>query len=348
MLLDTIKLSGLDAYLIANRKDPDPANRINLCGDTTDLTGFSPEIGKGQLIEMSGIFIQIEGEDLVPLFQRQQEPLISIEVKKEMFPGLFSDPYQHRVHTIAGFDDFNRGSLENLKVMEVDGFPTLVSFGSLPCRWTSAIYQFPDPFTLDAAAWYLPTSKLTPPDGFNYSLKLNFWKADEDLGQAAQHSIRLAGIDTKPTGDRFIVDLAICLDSADVLPVDIIAYQIEFNATVNYDTYLKEYQVGLENKESTGRPLLRSVNLLEKVKPIYKFYSLNELINESADHQFFEEHQGKLKKINATIYITAALEEKEEISLTVHNDTLPQKKKLTYVDARLGGEIKLKPPVIER
>ncbi|VVB95465.1 Uncharacterised protein [uncultured archaeon] len=348
MMLDTIKLSGLDAYLKADSDDSDPTNRINLSRDTTRLTGVCLTVGKGQLMEISGIFIQIEGTDLVPLFQRQQEPLISIEVKKEMFPGLFSDPYQHRVHTIAGFDDFNRGVLENLKVMDVDGYPTLVSFGSLPCKWTSAIYQFPHPFTVDAAAWYLPTSKQTPPDGFKYSIKLNFWKADEKLDQAAQHSILLAGIDTKPTADRFIDDLDICLDSADVLPVDIIAYQIEFNATVNYDTYLKEYLVGLENKESMGRPLLRSVNLLEKVTPAYEFYSLNELINSSAAHQFFEERQGKLKKINATIYITAALEKDEAISLMVHNDTLPRTKKLAYVDARLDGEIRLKPPVIEK
>lgn len=340
MLLDTIKLSGLDAYLIANRDAPNPENRINLCRDT--IAGISCKVGEGQLIEMSGIFIQIEGKDLVPLFQRQKKPLISIEVKKEMFPGLFSDPYQHRVHTIAGFDDFNRGILENLKVMEIDGYPTLVSFGSSPCKWISAVYKFPNPFTLDAAAWYIPTSKLTPQEGFKYSLKMNFWKAGEDLDQAAQHSVPLAE-NKIPNADRFIPDLDGSLDTK-----NIVAYQIEFDATVNYDTYLKEYQVGLENKESMGRPLLRSVNLLEKVKPAYEFYSLNELINVSAAHRFFDEHNKKLKKINATIYITAALEENETISLTVHNTTLqPPMEKLDYVDAILAGEIKLKPPIID-
>lgn len=341
MILDIIKLSGENAYLRnngdVNLADPNPSNP----SDRIAKTGTHTDVGKGMLIEVSGIFIQIEGDDLLPLFQRQNSPILSIEVTKEIFPGLKKDPYEHRVHTIGGYDDFNRSTLVNLRVMEVDGYPTLVSVETSPCKWLSPVYQFSQPFALDSAAWYLPSAKLTPKDGFSYNLILHYWKSGEPLNQPSQHLVPLAADHTLPNAGRFV-------DGIYATANNIIAYQLEFNATVKHDTYLKERAVGGDSNESLGRPLLKNVNLLEVTQPRYDFYSLQELIIASAAHHFFEEHGSRLKKINVAVYITAALEEGESISITVYNNEIPASNKLNYVDARLAAEVKLKPPVIDK
>lgn len=334
MILDTIKLSGEKAYLRQN-------GEINLGAPDSAKTGVHDHVGKGTLMELSGIFIQIEGPDLLPLFQRGDAPLLSIDVVKEMFPELKKDPYKHRVHTIGGYDDFNRSQLQNLRVIEVDGYPTLVSAGENPCKWTSPLYQFSQPFTFDSAAWYLPTSKLTPKDGFAYDLTLHFWKSNEALDQPAPNKVVLASANTAPDADR-------TRDAIDSQAAGIVAYQLELNATVKHDTYLKERSIGDDDKRTMGRPLLRSVSLLEVTSPRYDFYSLQELITASATHHLFEEQNSKLTKLSAAIYISAALEEGESVSLTVHNDDLPEANKFTYVDARLAAEVKLKPPVVDK
>ncbi|MCX6251738.1 MAG: hypothetical protein NTX61_13425 [Bacteroidetes bacterium] len=333
MLLDNIKLSGKDAYLLANRTAAGGGS-INL-GGANPQKGITPEIGKGEVLEISGIFLHIEsGADLLPLFSRQSNKLVSVDVKKEMFPELFKDPYKHRVHTISGYDDFNRGAFENLRVMEVDGYPTLVSEGTQPCKWISAIYQFPRQFTIDSAAWYIPTSKLTPKDGFSYELKMHIWNNDH-IQQPASHIIVLASTGTKPDADRI-------KDNIQPHAKNIKAYQMEFNATVNFDTYFRERQVGNNDTQSTGRPLLRAINLLEMVEPVYDFYSLEELMAASAKYEFFQERDQELKGMTLALIATAALEENEEYSITVHSD------KFKIFQARLAAELKLKPPAIDK
>jgi hypothetical protein len=339
MILDSIKLSGRDAYLLSegevNLADPAPV------ANQRARTGTHDAVGKGMLVEVSGIFFQIEGEDLLPLFQKQSYPIISIEVLKEMFPGLKKDPYKHRVHTVGGYDDFNRSSLKNLRAMEVDGYPTLVSVGNDVCNWTSPLYSFSKKFTIDSGAWYLPSAKLTPKEGFSYSMELHFWRLGDSIDQPAPHSVSLAASGTGPDSERWVKGI-------DATVRDVIAYQLEFEANVKHDTYLKERTIGSAVQESLGRPLLRTVSLLEVTAPRYDFYSLQELITASATQHLFEEHDGKLKKINATLYLTAALEEGESISVTVNNNKIPAANKLTYVDARLAGEVKLRPPVIDK
>src|SRR5690242_9687981 len=112
MILDTIKLSGAEAYLRRN-------GEINLGTPGSETRrakiGAHAAVGAGTLVELSGILFHVEGTDLLPLFQRQNDPLVSIDVVKEMYPGLRKDPYTHRVHTLGGYEDFNRSELENLR-----------------------------------------------------------------------------------------------------------------------------------------------------------------------------------------------------------------------------------------
>jgi len=338
MILDTVKLSGEDAYLRLN-------GEINLgtpgSGVRRSKTGAHAAIGAGTLMELSGIFFQIDGSDLLPLFQRQDDPLLSIDVVKEMYPGLMKDPYKHRVHSIGGYEDFNRSQLENLRVMEVDGYPTLVSEGNQPGKWISPVYRFSQPFTFDSAAWYLPTSKLTPKDGFSYSLTLRFWRAADPIDQPAPRSVVLAAANTLPDATR-------CIDAIQATAANIVAYQLEFTATVKHDTYLRERTVGDDDRQTLGRPLLRSVSLLEMTAPRYEFYSLQELLTTSAMSHIFDEHDNKLKKLTAAVAITAALEEGESVSVTVYNDNVTAAHKLTYVEARLAADVKSKPPVLNK
>jgi hypothetical protein len=114
--------------------------------------GRSLSIGEGMLVDLSSLTLQIERPNLLDIYNRQAQPIFSVEVVKEMFPGLFSDPYSHRVHRLGGFDDFNRGTLTDLRAMEVEGVPTLVSVGGVQeSRWRSAVYKMPRPLIFDAA-----------------------------------------------------------------------------------------------------------------------------------------------------------------------------------------------------
>jgi hypothetical protein len=97
MITDRIQLAGLDSYFL----DADPANTTptNL-GGTIQAIRTRP-LNKGKQLEISGIQLLIEHDDLRPFlsFQfgsqvpPQPAPLFRVSVMKEMFTGLYADPY---------------------------------------------------------------------------------------------------------------------------------------------------------------------------------------------------------------------------------------------------------------
>ena len=250
MIIDRIQLAGLEAYF----QVPGQPGSINLGGPDPKTARTAP-LGKGKQRGITAIHLLLEGDDLLPLFNRQQTPLLRVSVMKEMFPGLFADPYKHRVHNIAGFGDFNRGTLESCRAMDIDGIPTLVSIGTSVCKWKSMIYPMPDPVSFDAASWELATSRLTPADSFTYSLRLNYWAPNQALTAAPQQTILANNLDPTVARKKQPLDLN-----------GIGSYQIEFDADVKNDSYVYEKHTPIVS-ESMGRPLLRATNLLEPLLP---------------------------------------------------------------------------------
>jgi hypothetical protein len=345
MIIDRTQLAGLDAYLRDN------AGKVNLAGQTARTA----PLGRGKQLEISAIELLIESDsDLLDLFNlnlsRQSnppvlEPLFSITVMKEMFPALFANPFAHRVHTIAGFDDFKRGTLENGRVLDVDGIPTIVSVGTGICKWTSPLYPMPEAIRLDHASWELAASRKTPAENFEYELYLDAFDASQQLlltvrltaitiqptspSQLEQHS-------TNPTAPRKCENLD--LKNASF-------YQLRFSAVVKRDASVYEKHTMLVG-ESIGTPLLRAINLLEPVESIYNIYSLQELLSRSSEYHLFEFQGQPLKKMLVTLDLTATLvhsdnenlqgDKYEFIEITVRNDLF------SNVEGKLVGEILLR------
>jgi len=297
MITDRIQLAGLESYF----QDPANAGRINLGGITPTIR--TAPLNKGKQLEISGIQLLIEHADLQPLlpFQfdsqnpLQPAPLFKISVMKEMFAGLFADPYSHRVHNIAGYLDFNEGTLTNGRVMEIDGIPTIASTGKEECVWISKEYIMPDPISIDAIAWELATSKLTPPDSFHYKIKIT----SKDVNGGA-----LPDIDINNAGQMLKADAKRALDGLN--NQDIKTFQITFTAKVFADSYLKERHLPAIN-ENIGRPLLRAINILEPVKSIYEINSLTELQNLCSDFQLSETPGPEITRLVATLDLIAVL-----------------------------------------
>ena len=99
MIIDQIALSGLDAYLIDREQDP-----LNVNLAQSGQIGHSIQPGEGRVFELSSISLLCRSDRLYELMSRQATPLFTIDVSKEMFPGLYSDPYAHRVHNLAGME----------------------------------------------------------------------------------------------------------------------------------------------------------------------------------------------------------------------------------------------------
>jgi hypothetical protein len=306
MIIDRIQLAGLEAYFQA----PGQPGAINLGGANPKTSRTTP-LGKGKQRGISAIHLLIEANDLLPLFNRQQMPLLRVSVMKEMFPGLFADPYKHRVHNIAGFGDFNRGALENCKAMDIDGIPTLVSIGTGTCKWKSMIYPMPDPVSFDAASWELATSRLTPADSFTYFLRLNYWAPNQALDTVPQQVILANNLDPTVARKKQPLNLN-----------GIGSYQLEFEADVTNDSYFYEKHTPIVS-ESIGRPLLRAVNLLEPlstpVESIYTIYSLDELLSQSSDYELFDFQGQPLRKMRAVLDLSATLVS-SEAQVVVNND----------------------------
>lgn len=357
MIIDHMSLSGKGAYLVDSR---DTGN-VNLARQPAPAdspwAGRSPVLKEGKVLEVSGIDLTIEaapGQDLLWQLRRQEQPLISVQVAKEMFPGLYKDPYRHRVHTISGYEDFRRGSLTALRVMEVEGVPTLVSTGSANCSWKSGIYKMPEAMTIGAAAWDLAASKKTPDAGFGYDLILRYWQNADLPTEANVKEKFLIGVDRnnpyqgKPGNDRF-KDFKDDQAGNPTKLTDVTAYQIEFGADVNYDAYLREFHAGPREAESLGRPLLRAVNILEEVAPAHDFFSLDELLLKASDYHLFEEPNGPSRRMRVSLDVTATLAADEDgnyewLELTVHHGYAAM---LEYVSARLNARVYLRPPMAD-
>ena len=298
-------------------------------------------------MEISAIELLIESDsDLTDLFNFQSNPLFSITVMKEMFPALFADPFRHRVHNIGGFEDFKRGTLENAKAMDIDGIPTIVSMGTGICKWTSPLYPMPEPVTLNHASWELAASRKTPQENFKYSLKLAKFDASRNLIQTVHitnplNTAQPGNLDpTKPRkAENF--DLK-----------DVGFYQIEFTADVKKDTSIYEKHTTLIG-ESIGTPLLRAINLLEPVEPIYNVYSLQELLSLSSEYHLFEFQGQPIKKMLVTLDLSATLVHSEYEHFENNNPNDPKSfyefveiaiksDKFSKVEAKLKADILLR------
>jgi hypothetical protein len=343
MIIDKIQLAGPETYF----KDPANPGQINLAGQVTSRT---KPLGKGEQLEISAIEMLIEADgDLRDLLNFQSSPLLSITVMKEMFPALFAEPFRHRVHNISGFEDFKRGALQNAKVMDIDGVPTIVSIGTGICKWTSPLYPVPAPVTLNHASWELAASRKTPPENFKYSLKLSTF----DVGQNLIQTLYLTNFlnpaqpgDLDPTKRRN----AINFDLRNVR-----FYQIEFSADVRRDTSLYEKHSTVIG-ESIGTPLLRAVNLLEAVDSIYDVYSLQELLSRSSDYHLFEFQGQPIKKMLVSLDLSATLVHSEYQTIANSDPNDPNSlyefveisvltDKFSNIEARVIGETLVRPVV---
>lgn len=297
MISDIKALAGIESYL---KKD----GSINLGASVPTIIRSSPPL-KDRQFNISGIQLLLEHEDLNKLMNFQFDdnnkplPLFRISVMKEMFPGLFADPFSHRVHNIAGFLDFNEGKLTNGKVMEIDGVPTIVSTGQEECVWVSKKYELPNTIEIDAIAWELATSKLTPPDSFHYHIKITTW---DFFGYSSELEIGTSSSILRANAKRTRDDLDTFIPRSHVK-----SFQITFTAKVFEDSYMQERHLPTTFNEKMGRPLLRAINILEPVQSSYEIYSLTELKNISSDFHLFEMPGPQIKRLMATIDLSAVI-----------------------------------------
>jgi hypothetical protein len=299
MIIDQIQLTGLETYF----QNPTTPGDINL-GAAAPVAVRTEPLPKGKQMNISGIRLLIEKDDLQDLFAYQftaagsssvPSPLIKVTVMKEMFAGLFGDPFRHRVYNIAGFLDFNEGSFSHCRAMEVDGVPTLVSMGNTKCTWTSKKYELPETISIASIAWELATSRLTTPNSFTYSIKINLWdSANSPISPAIQigNSGPLAS-----DAPRFIENLN---------KPGVKYLQVEFSAHVLYDASIKERHLPVIT-ESLGTPLLRAINILEPVSSIYDIYSLTELEALCSDFRLFENPGPEIGRLITTLDLSAVL-----------------------------------------
>jgi hypothetical protein len=327
MIIDQTTLAGRGAYLV------DLDGNVNLAFRPAPNIGrwpkYDDEIGEGKIIDVEGINLQIESADLLTLYSYQARPILSLTIIKEMFPGLYNDPYAHRVHKIGGFDDFKRGRAKNIDVLEVEGTPTLVSVGYQACSWLSPIYNMPEPVSIDAVAWDLATARRPQDESFKYELEYRAWTGFG--GGSPTVTVQLAH-NLPPDAGRFKNI------EAEVGNLEVVAYQIFFRANVKHDAYLRERYVGTRRGESLGRPLLRAVNVLEQVEPLHTLYSLYELCLRSGEHLLFEQGTEPPQRLTVSLDVAATLTKGESVELTVHHEGF------TNVEARLDATVLVRPP----
>lgn len=289
MITDRIQLAGLDSYF----QHPSQPGRVDVGGLL--VTMRTKPLQKGIQHRVSGIDLLIEASNLKRFLSFQLDnqnlpaPLFSVSVIKEMFPGLFSDPFRHRVHNIAGFVDFNEGKLTNGKVMEVDGVPTIVSTGKDLCVWKSREYELPQPISIDAIAWEFATSRKTNADAFHYKILIT--SKDITGNQLPPIDISNGGQFLKADSGRAVNGL---------MHSKIKNFQIEFTARVYEDAFLMERHLPGIN-EKMGRPLLRAINILEPVNSVFDIHSLTELKAVCSDFHLLENPGPSVKGLVATI-----------------------------------------------
>lgn len=330
MIIDRHQLAGDEAYL----RD---GGAINLA-DSATRTGRTAPVPEGVSVNVSGVRLLLQHEDLLSLYPRTGAggPLLSFTVIKEMFPGLFDDPYANRVHTVGGHEDFQRGQMRGMRSMEVEGKATLVSMGAGDCAWESPLYVLTAPTPFHRAAWELATSRLSAPGSstpaFQYSLLLEVWTQGQVPGGPGGTEILLSGDPGKPEDVRSKDDLGLR---------DVIAYRVRFKARINTESALRETDFLAATAESYGRPLLRAVHLLEPVQSDFVMRCLSELEAHSADVSFLNPVE-PVRTLMADVSLSAVLVEGEEIRLEVRGGTFK------VAEARLDAEVRLRPPKTDR
>ncbi|RYD68916.1 MAG: hypothetical protein EOP53_28035, partial [Sphingobacteriales bacterium] len=277
MIIDIISLTGEKAYFTDANGKPNLAQPAG-------TVAVTPIMGKGKQLDVTGIQFYLEGKDLQPLFNlleddgngnliKRPKALFSVSVIKEVLPGLFADPFRSRIHTLAGFQDFKRGSFNNCDVFRLNNKPVIVSLGSDKCSWKSVKYVLPEEININHAYWEIPSSKETPAAAFTYSIVLNCYKADGTLLQAVQLA---NGLNPKQSRTAQNINLQ-----------GVRSYEFVFEADVKYDSAMIERIVTV-HEDTIGRPLLEAIYLVETVETRYDFYSLQEFVAECVECNFFE------------------------------------------------------------
>lgn len=332
MIIDQVPIAGKAAYLLPESALSNPAQaEVNLA---PMKTGRSDHLDEGQVLAVEGIQLHLAADDLVPLLRRQERPMLSVTVHKEMFPGLFRNPFAHRVHFIGGHEDLNRGQMVAMRCMEVNGAATLVSTDGDMSYWTSAVYRLPVPVNLEAAAWDLAATKLTPADGFRYSLALECW-TNTHAGESDVIKIVLIENGT-PVDDR--------LHESNLLRSrarGIRAYRLLLAASVSHDTFLRERHTATGSGSSIGQPLLRSVQLLERTVSSHEFHSLQELISAAGEYHLVEQPVGVHRNLRVRLGISAKLAKGEWLSVGIHSPDI------TYATARMDARMFLRPASVK-
>ena len=323
MIVDTVPLTGKSAYLqTAN-------GGFNLAAQN-ETVARTPDVPEGLALEVEGIDLLLGARDLRALLARRDEPLLAVRVTREVFPGLFADPFTHRFHTIAGHDDLGHGSHGNCRVIEIDQRATLVSLGLGPCRWDSAIYKMPEPFLPTSAAWDLAGSRLEHQGAYKYDLRLEGWSAGEPLDQAPSVSVYLADPGTRPQDVRAISPI-------DRIEKPLAAFRLVFTAAIALDPPVCERHGGRIGA-SLGRPLLSAVSLLEKRDAMHAYHSLSELLARSIGAIPHEKGDGTLPNLQMTLDAGATLESGETLELVIAGGVFER------VEARLSAAIQTRPP----
>ena len=298
MIIDIINAAGVDTYF------RDQAGNFNLAQNVPS-SAITQAVGKGKQVSIAGIQFYFEGDDLLPLFSLlkdngsgnlvpRSKPLLSISVFKEIMPGLFADPYKSRMHSLGGFQDFKRGEFENCDVYRVGNTPTLVSLGTEKCRWRSIRYELPEDISVSSAYWEIPAAKKTPSTAFEYSISLY---AFDSVGNQLNGGPVILANNLDPTQPRIKKNINL---------QNVHFYELELTADVRHDSTLTE-RIITEKADTIGRPLLQGIYLLEPVQTKFDFYSLQEFIAACSEYELFDLQGLPLKKIMATLDLSAVL-----------------------------------------
>lgn len=342
MISDQITLGSSSAYLLNS-------DGLSNLGGNTPSTARTPKLNANQIWDIEGVELLIEGEDLTALLHLPDvldNPLMEVKIQKEVYPSLFTNPFGTRAHNVAGFDDFERGESTNCFVTEVNKIPTLVSRNSDRCLWQSVIYKLPTAINFFAASWELATSRLVHEEQFEYRITLFIWH-NHDTDRDADESIDLANNTDADDARNYRFN-------PDQLLTNCHAFQLRFSATVKVDsTFYQSHRMDFTDEQAStmtggtiGLPLLRSIRLLERVESNFRYYSLNELIQEASFYQMFDPQGGDFNRLILSLDYSAVLvgkkdkknvgdEDYEFFELTVTSDIFSKVQAKLLVSERL-------------
>jgi hypothetical protein len=328
MILDSVPIAGRQANFLGPGAGN---NRVeNLIDATPDAGGARRgalfEVSEGTLTEIDGIDVLIEHDALGPALAARTGMTIEVSLHKEMFPGLFADPYAHRVHHLAGLEDLSDGEGQHVRVHEIDDVATLVSVGSeTSCAWSSAWYELPAPVTFSAAAWDIPMSRHGRVDRFVYTLSL-----------VARHGN--GAVETHALAANRGADAARSTSALNI--TDVRRYRLELTADVKSDSYIHEQVHRQSAAEALGQPLLTGVHLLEVVPHAHVYETLHELLAGMRDYAIVDGSDGRPRYVTGTLDYTAAVGRRERLEIALKNVATGWLR----FQARATGSIAMRPP----